>query len=631
MSGRTSRPSPLRLAVARGGDGPGSWSSLAPTIDGDDGRDARVAEEVIYERAERYGPQALLGRGGMGEVWLCRDTRIGREVAMKVARRRDDGQVIEAARFLHEGRLQARLEHPAIVPVYDVGIAPDRAPFFTMKRVRGRTLQEVLRALARNDGTAREEYGRRRLLAAFGQVCLAIDYAHENGVVHRDLKPANVMLGRHGEVYVLDWGLAKVDASQEVPETGKRPRTRAGLVVGTPAYMAPEQELCAAVDARSDVYSLGAILWVILTLERRGDAPTRGPTLGDERTTPPPPPTGIDPAPPELIAVCDRAMALQPAHRYPSARALWTAVERYLDGDRDLQLRRAQAFSHARAAERAADRALRAPGTEAFCERRRALRELGQALALDPGHRGARRTLVRLLAEPPGEVPAEVDAELDANQAAADRTPGLYGSLALLCCLLVTPLLCLMGARDLSLLPIWLGALAGAVGLRVASVFWPRLGLRAGVLLLSTIAFSLVSQMFGPLVLLPGMVAANTVSYSLLPHRGLRIASLILGVACFVMPLCLEAAGVLAPSYSFDGGGMTIRSHVSGMPAGPTIALLLLGSIGIVLVPFSFVGRTAIALRDAKKRLAMHAWDLRQLVPDEGDPSDDATRTIWEG
>ncbi len=255
--------------------------ALAPTVQSAP-RDIHDpdAEIRVLSSDERYEPGAPLGAGGMGEVRLCRDRMIGREVAVKKVLPAH-AQVSESrARFAREARVQGQLEHPAIVPVYDFGVDHEGKPYFTMKRVRGVTLESVIDALRRGDEATSRTYTLHKLLGAFVHVCLAIDFAHEHGVLHRDLKPSNVMLGGYGEVYVLDWGLAKVrsatsdlepDSKQaplpSVDAYGSTP-TEVGSVLGTPGYMAPEQIRGAPADERTDVYALGSILFEILTHER---------------------------------------------------------------------------------------------------------------------------------------------------------------------------------------------------------------------------------------------------------------------------------------------------------------------------------------------------------------------------
>src|SRR5690349_14585720 len=153
----------------------------------------------------RFGGR--LGEGGMGEVLLAHDEHIGRDVAVKRIRA-SEPTAEELSRFLREARVQGRLEHPAVVPVHDLAVDRDGRPFFVMKRLSGTTLLELLGRL-RADPAADGATVRRRMLRAFADVCLAIEFAHSRGIVHRDLKPANIMLGDFGEVYVLDWGVAR--------------------------------------------------------------------------------------------------------------------------------------------------------------------------------------------------------------------------------------------------------------------------------------------------------------------------------------------------------------------------------------------------------------------------------------
>src|SRR5438067_11216377 len=195
-----------------------------------------------------YEVSEVLGRGGMGEVVLAYDTEIGRGVAIK--HMLDASSEVARERFLREAKIQARLDHPAIVPVYEVG-----RDSFTMKRLAGTTLLDVI---VKGSAT------RQRMLRAFVDVCLAVELAHSRGVVHRDLKPANIMLGDFGEVYVLDWGIARI-AGEEASrasfsdiDTIEGGATMVGAVLGTPGYMSPEQVRGDAdLDGRGDVYSLG--------------------------------------------------------------------------------------------------------------------------------------------------------------------------------------------------------------------------------------------------------------------------------------------------------------------------------------------------------------------------------------
>jgi serine/threonine-protein kinase len=233
----------------------------------------------------RYEILGEIGRGGVGVVFHSLDVDLGRDVAMKVLREEHAKNPEVARRFVEEAKIEGQLQHPGIVPVYDLGLQADKRPFFTMKLVSGETYSSLLSS--RKD-TSEE---RRRVLSIFEMVCRTMAYAHDRGVVHRDLKPSNVLLGSYGEVQVIDWGFAKVLAKDE-PEgedpEAKRAAVRigrvrsgsgstgslAGTVMGTPAYMPPEQAKGKVdeLDERSDVFALGAILCEILT----GEPPYKG-------------------------------------------------------------------------------------------------------------------------------------------------------------------------------------------------------------------------------------------------------------------------------------------------------------------------------------------------------------------
>ncbi|GEM_PF-2636285 len=285
----------------------------------------------------RYEMGQELGHGGMGVVYAASDRDLGRTVAMKVMQPEVTGSKEHAARFLREVQTTAQLEHPNIMPVYDVGISDEGCLFYTMKLVHGKTLSAALRGLRERH----EDHSIPRLLDMFLQVCNGVTYAHAKGVLHRDLKPDNVMLGEHGEVVVMDWGLAKVFGSVEGPFQPGAVRTQsggtlAGTVVGTPAYMAPEQARAEAesIGPHTDVYALGAILYEMLTL--------RAPFVGTDsldilakvlRGEPPAPPRALNAAVGKpLNAIVKKAMSADPGERYPGAETFAEDVRRFLEG-----------------------------------------------------------------------------------------------------------------------------------------------------------------------------------------------------------------------------------------------------------------------------------------------------------
>jgi WD40 repeat protein len=287
----------------------------------------------------------------VGEIWLARDVALDRDVALKLLRPEREADPALELRFQHEARITARLQHPGIVPVYDLvpRAAPPGGPeqpgFYTMRLVPGRTLAEAAQAFhTRRAAGAACPLDLTGLLMAFVSVCQTVAYAHAQGVIHRDLKPLNVALGDFGEVIVLDWGLAVVAGARGegrgVREVGppsslaSPPRaTCTGDILGTPEYMAPEQAVgqVAQIDPRTDVHGLGAILYEILT----GRPPFVGADTADvlrqARETDPPPPRSIWPgAPPALQAICLKALARDPGHRYDSAGAVAREVQHWL-------------------------------------------------------------------------------------------------------------------------------------------------------------------------------------------------------------------------------------------------------------------------------------------------------------
>jgi serine/threonine protein kinase len=273
----------------------------------------RMAADVPDLSSTGYVLLDKLGAGGMGSVFLVQDTALGRQVALKVLGIVDSSGEF-SARLLREARIIAQLEHPGIVPVHDVGTLPDGRVFYTMKLVQGRRLDQ-----------RREELGGLpERLRTFQKICEAVAFAHAHQVLHRDLKPQNIMVGKFGEVLVMDWGLAKL-LNIEIPaESSLAPTIRLqpfssdadtaeadtahGVVLGTPGYMAPEQALgdIATVGPRADVYSLGAVLRFLLDDSGR--------------------------VPKALAAIASKAMAGDAQQRYGSVEELANDIAHYLDG-----------------------------------------------------------------------------------------------------------------------------------------------------------------------------------------------------------------------------------------------------------------------------------------------------------
>jgi serine/threonine protein kinase len=307
---------------------------VAATVESDatfrvvsDGGLPRSVEELPEVRAECYVRIDEFARGGLGRIVRAHDTRTGRLVAIKEMLTSDADA---AARFVREALVTANLQHPAIVPVYEVGRWPSGQPFYAMKLVRGRPLAELV-------GESATLEARLALLPHAIAVADALAYAHGEHVIHRDLKPQNVLVGTHGETVVIDWGLARRDGEHDaaLPRVpGAEPgQTVLGSVMGTPAYMAPEQARGDRVDARADVYAIGALLYHLLA----GRPPYSGGTvqelLDQVRGGAPPHLRSVAPAiPPDLAAIVERAMARDGFSRYASAAEIAIELRRFMNG-----------------------------------------------------------------------------------------------------------------------------------------------------------------------------------------------------------------------------------------------------------------------------------------------------------
>ncbi len=539
-----------------------------------------------------------LGRGGMGEVLLAKDPSIGREVAIK--RMVGAMDEVAVARFVREAKIQAQLEHPAIVPVHQIGYDANSQPFFTMKRLVGTTLQDVLR-----DPSTKLQ----RLLRALVDVCNAIELAHTRGVVHRDLKPANIMLGDFGEVYVLDWGIARVvggfegHTSPGLPLSGE---TQAGAMMGTLGYMAPEQLTDASTAGpAADIYALGCILFEILAGEpvhpRGAEAMTT--TLTEDSHSPAARAPGRA-IPPELDLICTATLAYEPAKR-PTARALRDRIQNYLDGDRDLEHRRALAVEHLGKA----TEAMRDP-----LHRAEATHEAGRALALDPTSRDAADLVNTLTFETPEVLPPDLVAQLEELDQTSSRFAAGSASRMMFGFFIVIPLALWSGIASWP----WLIGLSLTIGVMCVVSYRESRARRTNeyMALIGMTALCVVFTRFaGVFIFMPAIL---TLALMGLGQQATFIKHpiLLMGAAlmAFAAPLLLEAVGIFQPTFSIDHGRIMVASEAVQLEGTPALIFLLVPNVIAGLLAGLFGRALGVTRRNAMIDLEIRAWHMRRLI-----------------
>ncbi len=579
----------------------------------------------------RYRVGRLLGKGAMGEVRLCHDCVTGRAVAVKSMTHRSARKPDLRGRFEREALIQAQLEHPSIVPVHEISQTNSGIPYFVMTRVNGQTLADILLSIRDHDLETEHRFPRSKLLSVFAAACNAVAFAHSRGVVHRDLKPSNIIVGQFGEVYVIDWGVAKILATldskrwssvgveTELPDPND---TGAGVQLGSPGYMPPEQALgrSAEVTPAADVYALGTILFEVLTLERlhQGssteellDSTLRAMNMSPSARVP----TARVSAP--LDALCVKATAFDAWSRYPDAGSLVKDLEQILHDDAELERRR-EAAQRERIAARIALVGDYPGGVEEA--RAVALRRLNTALVLDPDQPEATETMLALLMAPAHDVPPAVVDQVTRAQARQRRlsarraVPIFMLSVSALLMWLATgvkegwvliPSSCLM---ILTAFYIWL---AGERG------WQSRLHSAVSVALVALLACSF-ALFVGPLLFVPTLLVALAFVSTVNARSSAGGRMLLAGMACLTLALTIGAGqlGYLPVSHEFTGDALIIRSETLRMTKPIVLGFIALGSLLCLMLPMLLVGPALDGIVEVERQLLVRLWRLRALVPE---------------
>ena len=286
------------------------------------------APKQISNAFAKYTRITELTSGGKANLFVAKDTNLGRSVVLKMLNENDERHQIELRRLLREARITAQLQHPATVPLYELGQTDSGQWFFAMKKIEGMTLFEIIVGLAKREKEFEESFQLNRLLSIFTSVSDAIAYAHARGVIHRDIKPENILVGMFGEVTLIDWGIAKIwGMCNEGDESSMAER------VGTPLYMSPEQVAGnGLIDERTDIFSLGIVMYEMLAQREPFRGSSKRETFDNILHEDPTPPKDAAPhrnIPTALQDICLKAMQKKPADRYQSVKAMMNDIESF--------------------------------------------------------------------------------------------------------------------------------------------------------------------------------------------------------------------------------------------------------------------------------------------------------------